>query len=269
MDVRRHAVRYLLAITCLVSSAHAGDESHDADASEVKVVRESGAVIHDGKGHYLAFIASDLAADHGEARRIMFYGDGTTFYRVVVKAYSSETGMATWSILDERTGLNLQRSQLVRKDSTFTMNCHSTDAATPMTPLPAAEARTLLARAAFQKTRMDRAAYALGRDGTIYYYVDVASRSADNTDFRVYTGKRGAMKLLKVKHVAADSKGAVFTSKLGTLRVSVRPTTLTWAVKPSKEVKLSVLPLETNLELVYSELGVYTGKAFGVPCDDM
>jgi len=114
---------------------------------------------------------------------------------------------------------------------------------------------------------MDRDAYALGRDGTTYYYVDRAA-SPREQGLPGHVGKRGAMKQLKLKDIASDSSGTVFTSKTGTLRFG-NPLSLTWAPKPAKPIALSVLPIDANYELVYRELGVYTGKRFGLPCDDM
>ena len=270
MDRWRHAVTAMLAVAWLASSAHAkkapGPELADADAGEAKVARETGLVIHDGKGHYLVFGTPDPATT--KDRGILFYGDGTTFHRVVVKTYSEEDNLRTWAILDYRMGLELDRSKLVLTNATFTMTCRDATSTTVFTPLPAAEARELLAKAAFKVTRMDRNAYALGRDGTTYYYVDRAASPPGNKDFRVYVGKRGAMKQLKLKDIASDSSGTVFTSNTGTLRVG-KPLSLTWARKPAKPTELSVLPIDANYELVYRELGVYTGKRFGLPCDDM
>jgi len=269
MDRWRHAVTVMLAAGWLASSAHAKEapapDLADADAGEAKAARESGLVIHDGKGHYLVFGAPDptTTKDNG----ILFYGDGATFHRVISE-FAHDPKTRTWAIRDHRMGLEADRSKLVHENATFTMTCRDATSTTVFTPLPAAAARKLLAKAAFKVTRMDRDAYALGRDGTTYYYVDRAASPPGNKDFRVYVGKRGAMKQLKLKDIASDSSGTVFTSKTGTLRFG-NPLSLTWAPKPAKPIALSVLPIDANYELVYRELGVYTGKRFGLPCDDM
>lgn len=151
----------------------------------------------------------------------------------------------------------------------FTMRCRTEDKATAMTALPAADARKLLATAVFKERRMDRRAFALGRDGSTYYYVDMAMRPAHNTDFRIYVGKRGAAKRLKLKHIASDSAGTVLVAKEGSLRITTDPIALQWSPKPANKVALLAVAIDDNPELIYNELGVYTGKPFGVPCDDM
>jgi len=262
----------MLAVAWLASTAQAKEATTpqlaDANAEAAKAARETGLVIHDGKGHYIVFGAPDPVAASAEARAILFYGDGKTFHEVFAKTIGRENSVGTWAIQDHRTGPDLDRSKLVVQDGTYTMTCRDEASTTALTALPAADARKLLAKAAFKVTRMDRDAYALGRDGTTYYYVDRAMSPKGNKDFRVYAGKRGAMKRLTLKDLASDSSGTVFVSKTGTLRVG-KPLALTWTPRQGKPIELAVLPIDANYELVYRELGVYTGKRFGLPCDDL
>ena len=272
MDRRRHALAGMLAVGWLAGAAHAKEAPPteaavpDAEVADVKAAREVGAVLTDGKGHYV--VVGVLAPTPGAPfkRTVMFYGDGITFHQVDVSAAHDEK-QSTWTIRDERMGLEPGRSSLLLRDRTYTVMCG--DATTALTQLPAAEAGKLLAKAAFKRERMDRVAHALGRDGTTYYYVDRALRPAKGPDFRVYAGKRGALKRLVIKNVAADAQGTVFTAKSGTLRVTTEPLSLAWGAKPAKQIALTALPIESNLELVYRELGVYAAKRFGVPCDDL
>jgi len=278
MDLARHAVTVLVALGGLAGTVGAKDKVPesppiaDADPEEATLARDTGLVIHDGKGHYIVFASPEPAKVKEGVARAVFYGDGTTFYRVHVNATGLDTRAGKlhfdWSITDERYGLVRGNSALYFREGVYTMSCRDEQNRTQLTPLPPVEARSLLEKAAFKGRRMDRMAYALGRDGTTYYYVDVANASRDSTDYRVYVGKRGAMKQLKLTDQAADSNGRVFTSKAGSLRV-VMPSSLIWTPRPKKETALTVIPVDSNLELVYSELGVYAGKKFGVPCDDM
>jgi len=277
MNLARHVATVLVVLGGLAGMASAKDkvtadpEIPAADASKIKMARENGLVIHDGKGHYLVFTSQEPGREKSEQRAV-FYGDGTTFYRVFVKGFRSDNDAsstrAQWNILDERFGPLLELSTLTLRNQVYTMTCRERTGTTELKPLAPADARALLEKATFKTYRMDRRAYAVGRDGTTYYYVDVAIPE-NSTDFRVYVGKRGAMKLLKITDQAVDSKGVVFSSKVGTLRITTLPLALRWAVTPKKQVELSTLPIESNLELIYSELGVYAGKKFGVPCDDL
>jgi hypothetical protein len=273
----RHAVTVMLMV-CAVSSARAdkaeSSDVPDADPEDAKAARDVGAVITDGKGHYLAFTGPDPAPDPlngvSDGRKI-FYGDGKAFYLVEVHGLFSDQGVGTWWISDWRTGPDPSKSALIRKQGAYSMTCRTKDNVIALTPLSSVDARKLLAKAAFKERRMDRQSFALGRDGTTYYYVDVARRPEVNSDYRLYAGKRGAMKRLKLKRIDSDTDGVVLATKEGVLRIKItkKPTALSWAAKPSKQVDLTLVPTDINTELTYSELGVYAGKPFGVPCDDM
>lgn len=272
----RNAGIMVLAVVCAAPSARADkvetSEIPDADPADAKAARDVGSVLTDGKGHYIVFTGPDPDPAEGsnDVRKI-FYGDGTSLFLVETGEFLWSAGVSAWSISDPRIGHESWRSSLRRTQGVYTMTCRTKETVTPLRPLAPADARKLLAKAAFKELRMDRRAFALGRDGTTYYYVDVARRSEVNTDFRAYAGKRGAMKRLRIKRIDTDTAGVVLTAKEGTLQITIekKVTALRWGAKPSKQVDLSLVPTDKNLELIYSDLGVYAGKPFGVPCDDM
>lgn len=280
--MRRHVMCNAFAVmlvVCTASSARADkpDKTDDAavpdtDPADAKAARDVGTLLTDGKGHYLAFTGPDPdPVDGAHDERKIFYGDGKVFFLVEVGEFGWSSGIGEWSISDGRSSQEGWRSTLRRKHGAYSMTCRSKDNPTVLTPLASADARKLLAKAAFKERRLQRKAFALGRDGTTYYYVDNARRPDENSDFRLYVGKRGGMKRLKIKHINNDTDGVLLTAKEGTLRITVKPkpTALSWGAKPSKQVGLTLVPTESNSELIYNELGVYTGVPFGVPCDDM
>ena len=253
----------LIAVVLAVSTV-----AHADPAEEIRAVRDVGLVIHDGKGHYIAFGTADPATPVSNMSDVIYYGDGKTFYRQPLKGAASNTfheGQRAWEILDERMGLQLDKSKL-EFDKEYKMTCRDNE--TPLRVLDPKEARKLLAKATFKPVRMDRVAQMLGRDGTTYYLVDSTRRTPTPTDWRVFVGKRGSLKQLKLKDVAADADGQVFTTSSGLLKVNAKTQAMSWEPKPGKQVALSSVPIERNLPLVYGELGVYT-NGFGVPCDDL
>src|SRR5262249_36553867 len=124
----------------------------------------------------------------------------------------------------------------------------------------------LIAQASFHKQRWKRRAYALARDtaGT-YYYVDRA-RSEGETDFHLFSGPRGALKPLRMTNVVSDSAGDVFATKSGELKLVLGKKEASW-VKGKKAKELILLPLDENAQLIYGDLGVYSGQPLGTPCD--
>ncbi len=88
-------------------------------------------------------------------------------------------------------------------------------------------------------------------------------------DFRIWRGLHGKMKRLKMKNVALDSEGSVFSTARGDLRLVLsEPGVATWAAG-HRHTRLKVLPIRRNLSVIFSELGVYFGQQLGTPCDDL
>ena len=139
MQTRRHV---LVGLVVAVSTA-----AHADPAADIRAARDSGLVVHDGKGHYIVFGVADPAA--GDLSELVFYGDGKTFYRQ--RIFSSETDPTlqerVWSILDDRMGMDRDRSKLAIEKGVYSMRCR--DVKTPLTALDPKDARKLLAKAAF------------------------------------------------------------------------------------------------------------------------
>jgi len=68
----------------------------------------------------------------------------------VISEFAHDPKTRTWAIRDHRMGLEADRSKLVHENATFTMTCRDATSTTVFTPLPAAAARKLLAKAAFK-----------------------------------------------------------------------------------------------------------------------
>ena len=150
------------------------------------------------------------------------------------------------------------------KDGVYTLACG--DRTTVFKPTAEEQAKTVLATAVFKPPRWKRRAYALARDesGT-YYYVDRA-RDDDVKDFRLWAGPRGQLKPLPMTNVVSDSEGDIFATRSGELRLVLDKQESFW-VKGKVRAPLKFLPLDDNVRLIYSDLGVYAGEPLGTPCD--
>jgi hypothetical protein len=107
----------------------------------------------------------------------------------------------------------------------------------------------------------------------IYYYVDKLSERHGGKAYRVFVGKRGAMKQVPLVDIAMDSAGQVFSTKTGDLRLVDSFQTQdgakkqsTW-VKGSKKTELFILDLDVNSVVIFKELGIY--KLVGGICDNV
>ena len=256
------APRLIAVVLAVATAAH-------AEPAEVRATRDRGLVIHDGKGHYIAFGVADPASREVPLTNVLFYGDGKTFHRQPLKNSSRDTdkNQADWMIVDERLGLALDQSWLKLEKGAYSMRCRNT--VTALQVLDGKEARTLLAKAVFKPVGMDREAYSVGRDGTTYYLVDRGWQDSTSPDWHVFVGKRGAMKQQKLKDLATDADALVFSTSTGSLNVAKKlDAPMVWVPKRGKPVTLADLPIDKNLALIYSDLGIYTSQ-FGVPCDDL
>ncbi len=132
------------------------------------------------------------------------------------------------------------------------------------------EGAGVLASAETAPSPVTRRPYALARDrrGT-YLYVDTGNTDETSRDFRVYRGPRGALEPLQMRDVASDSEGEVFSTARGDFRLIVDGdrSEAQW-IAGRRRQELRPIPVEQNYRLIYTELGVYLGQRFELPCDD-
>lgn len=259
-------------LSSLATPALAGDPppaAIEVDAAD----RAKMAVCTDGKSHYVAI------APHERVTHQLYYGDGKNLSLVLSDAGGMMPGTDFFepryvnpTANDNFRGLDMRVFSSVDYDAdhqTCALRCGTRKVDLKL--LPAADGKKLATGAAFHKSPRTREAYALARDdhGT-YYYVDHGNTAETKNSFRVYVGKKGALKLQKMKDIASDSEGEVYSTVTGDLRLitSRQKQEFTW-IQGGKETHLVALPIQQNAELIYTTLGVYTGQRFGTPCDDM
>jgi hypothetical protein len=128
--------------------------------------------------------------------------------------------------------------------------------------VPDDKAKPILDKAQFMSTAFIRRPHLLARDDSgVYYYVDVIRKEYGGKGYRVFVGKKGAMKQRPLTDIATDSAGDVFATKTGDLRMVKDNTegkqTITW-VKGEKRIQLSFLDTDVNSQLIFKDLGVYS-----------
>jgi hypothetical protein len=135
------------------------------------------------------------------------------------------------------------------------------------------ERDAILAAAVFEAApKWQREPYFLARDsrGT-YYYVDRFKMQYGGKRYRVFTGRRGQLKLSKLKGVVDDSVGTVFSTDDGELRLVVergdRKPTAVW-ISGNKKSDLTSVSVYSNRSLIFDELGAYFGEDLGFICTE-
>jgi hypothetical protein len=135
--------------------------------------------------------------------------------------------------------------------------------------LSTAEGQALLLASRLAPLPFARQPHALLRDSAgTYFYADVGTEPGREHDYRLFTGTKGSMKLTRLTNVVTDSAGELYSTKSGDLKLLVDlARDSLWIVK-GKARPLRRVPVEENLELIFGELGVYSGARLGTPCDD-
>ncbi|HPH64462.1 MAG TPA: hypothetical protein PLF40_01915 [Kofleriaceae bacterium] len=278
----------LLLIAAMVATAtpvSAGVPSQ-ADIKLTKVVDASklptqvrGYQIPSDKSILLVFY--DPNAPAGKLATSMFLGNEKQLFEVVVtEDYEAEPRPATLGDWAARTlaprskwhfefGVGYLKSAAGKT----ILGCGKEAEDLELNPLSEKAVNAVIAKAKFRTTALLRVPVALSRDDAgVYYYVDRLHNDLGGEGFRVFVGKRGAMKLLPLVDVANDNAGMVFATGKGDLRLTVNkekpnePATTVWANKKTTVTLRNVGVDRSSWYLIYRDLGVY--GAMGALCED-
>jgi len=137
--------------------------------------------------------------------------------------------------------------------------------------LVGAEREAVVSAATFEaQEKWKRIPYSLARDslGT-YYFVDRFGDEYGGKRYRVFIGRRGQLKLTKLKSLVEDSEGTMFSTDRGDLRLIIdgKKNKAVW-IKGRKRTELTSVDVYRNHLLIYDDLGVYLGEDLGFICDD-
>jgi hypothetical protein len=132
------------------------------------------------------------------------------------------------------------------------------------------KAKAVLDKSTFMTSAMIRKPRMLARDDAgVYYYVDEIRTQYGGKGYRVFVGKKSAMKELPLTDIATDAAGDVFSTKTGDLRLvrrsDVKDSAL-W-VHGEKRTELFMLDTDANSAVIYKDFGIY--GFVGTVCDDM
>jgi hypothetical protein len=271
------ALLVFLLLSAAPKSAVNGEAPKFEDAGELKSRLQ---LVTDGKGHYLAMDSG------GGWRGPFFYGDGKALYQLRSPgggaAGKEQFNVSMWDPRIEWA--NNGYASFDFKDGKYSITCPPKT--TPLTVVPADEARKLIEAMVLYQARWQRRPHKLARDdkGT-YYFVDCAqdeTRRDCARDWRLYVGPRGKLKLQQMTNIVSDSVGQIFSTRGGELRLVLNedaaPSGEGVVERKDKEMKwvsgkevtpLINVPVDGNLRMIFTDLGVYDREKLGTPCDDL
>jgi hypothetical protein len=254
------AKHLLVAATACLLGATATAGPPPSDTLDIASVKADLRVLTDGKKHYIAINPKELSDE------FFFFGDGKTMWGQRSTGGSRDGEAFSRVFWEPRVKARYQASFDFR-DGKYRLTCD--ERTTEFKPVGPDEAKSLVDGAKFMKPRWNHQAYALARDNTgRYYFVDKAREPEGNKNFRLFAGPKGKLQAQKMVNVVSDSEGEIFATKSGSLRLVLDKHESLW-VQGKSQVKLVMLPVEDNVILIYTDLGVYAGEPLGTPCDDL
>ena len=203
----------------------------------------------------------------------VFYGPNTkTLYEQhIIGSGSDGEGGWSYSTWAPRVAAGSHLGGLDhKKDGTTKKSCGDKDEIA-LTELSGDRAKAVVDKSAFMTSAIIRVPHMLARDDSgVYYYVDRIAKAYGGKGYRVFVGRKGAMKQMPLTDVASDSAGDVFSTKTGDLRLvrnaeTNKETTL-W-VKGEKRTELVFLDVDVNSGVIFKDLGIYT--FLGTFCDNI
>jgi len=259
-------------ILAICATSATGQPAKDTDPKptpvDVKALKDKLQVFQDKTGGtYVVYAPAD--SNSGDPK--VFYGTGKQLYEQI-NVGRSRNGDA-WSLDTWAPRLAEIRPAAIMKkeDGTFMRWCDGKDDAV-LSEITGDKAKAIIDKYQLLSPALVRRPHLFARDDSgVYYYVDRLDMAHGGKGYRVFVGKKGAMKQLSLTDVASDSAGDVFSTKTGDLRLvkttdgDTKPSTK-W-VKGEKKTDLINLDLDVNSPLIFKDLGIY--KFTGTLCDNI
>lgn len=258
-----------VVIACGAGFAHAEPTPQKVD---IKPFRDELVVLTDAANNFYVVKPFKPAAGGKpeDKARVWFGAPGKPIYEQRVTSRSTNGqrwDLATWAprIPEMRPGYFRHNA-----DGTYERGC-GIATPTPLTQLTGDKAKAVLDKQTLMTEFLMRRPHMLARDdrGT-YYYVDKLTQSLGGKSFRVFVGKKGAMKQMPLSDVATDSAGEVFATKTGDLRLDHTQEgthmKVGW-IRGEKRIELIALDPDLNSPLIFSDLGIY--PFLGTICDNV
>lgn len=222
---------------------------------------------------------SDLISILGQDKLVLQLGDGhligiyegerfTLYNEVGGKYYPAGASSGAHANFSLALPRGARSAAIERHQGKWNLDCG--DSGRELKVLAGAEREAVLKKAEFATEKMwKREPYFLSRDshGT-YYYVDRYKHEFGGKRYRVFVGRKGQLKLSKLKGLVEDSVGTLFSTEDGQLRLIISSGSQRgiW-IRKSKETPLTSVSTKHNMKLIFDELGVYYGEELGLVCD--
>jgi hypothetical protein len=256
---------WVLGFVCLIGLAAVATAEPTPQAVDIKGFRDQLLVFEDAEGGIYAVKKAPSAR--------VFYGTRKALYEQVTQGGSRNGDAWSISVWAPRLAYPFLAMVARKQDGTFEKTCQGKNDH-GLAPVTGEAAKAILAKAKFLTTPIIRRPHLLARnDSGVYYYVDVLAKLYGGKGYRVFVGKKGAMKQVPLTDVTVDTGGEVFSTKTGDLRLvrivsdgATAKSTAVW-IRGGKRHELISLDVYMNYPVIYRDLGIY--KITGALCGNI
>ncbi|MGE5183221.1 MAG: hypothetical protein ACM31C_14225 [Acidobacteriota bacterium] len=262
MRARAQPVGWIVAVALAATTAGADPKPEPVD---VKAYRDKLVLLQDASGGTYA-----VYTERGKDAHV-FYGTGKALYEQYVPSRGFDEDRWSVALWAPRVARVQNASIVYKQDHTYALFCGSEE--TGLTQLTGDKASRVLARSSFLSAALVRRAHLLARDDAgVYYFIDVLRDKYGGKGYRLFVGKKGAMKQVPITDIASDTGGEVFSTKSGDLRLVTSNVDeharsgATW-IKGDKRTQLVALDVDMNSPVIYRDLGIYT--FIGTVCENL
>jgi hypothetical protein len=255
----RDAILLLLVLTGIASA-----DDPKPKPVDVKAIRDKLLLFEDTQGGtYVVLPGPDGRLFYGTTAKVV--------YEQIIVTKSTDGDAWSLGVYAPRvSGITPVLVQRRKDTGAFERWCDET--AMPLKPIAADRAKPMLEKMQFMTNALIRRPQFFARDDAgVYYYVDQLAKAYGGQGYRVFSGKKGAMKQLPLTDVAHDTGGDVFSTKSGDVRFVVdandsAKNSAYW-IKGDKKHELTILDRDANSRVIFKDLGIYT--FLGTPCDEL
>jgi len=264
--VRQHLIVAGVLLVTATATAHADGKADKKHAPiDIRAVIDKLDVYRDDTGAVL--VSPKTTALRDDLDTWVFYGTGKTLYQQRVIGSSAIDDKYEWFVWSPRVK-GLAQAMVSAAPSGVQIRCRQgKDGHRSLSALPPDQARAVLAKSTFLPPLWERTAHFLARDDDgVYFYVDELREEYGGKGYRVFVGKKGAMKEASMTNMVSDTAGEIYSTKTGELKIIAGADGKAVWKKGSKKTELIVLDVSENRYLIYRDLGLY--GSLGVVCDE-
>lgn len=269
--MRARALLPVASVAALLGPARADSKDPKPAAVDIKPLRDKLAVFEDEHGDtYIAYLPDSVS----DARLFFAAANSKAAYEQVIVTRSADGSTGAWDLGMWAPRQSSVSPASIRRDAAgkYIRSCNRNDREVlelQLKQLGADRAKGVIDKLEFRASAIVHRVQLFARDDSgVYYYVDRLAKDFGGKGYRVFSGKKGAMKELPLTDVAMDTAGEVYSTKSGDVRfVKEQQGGKAFWIKGEKRTELSLLDEYANSHLIWSELGIY--NFLGTMCDEL